>query len=202
MNRRWLPWLLIAVVALLFAPLCRPLAREVVLIPLLYLLWLLKFLFDAVPQTVLWPAFVLLLFLILATSLTGGHRRRRRQKVSLPGYPPQRVAEWAQIIEQAQRNDYFRWRLGQRLQKVALRLLAHNRQQSLADARQQLRHTGGDLPPEVLAYFRASLQPLGYLPTARRWQFWRRAEPSPLDLEPERLVAALEKLSDGEREKL
>ncbi|GAB4425409.1 MAG: hypothetical protein Kow0031_04940 [Anaerolineae bacterium] len=201
MNRRWLPWLLIGVMALLFAPLCRPLAREVVLIPLLYLLWLLKFLFDAVPQTVLWPAFVLLLFLILAAGLTGGYRQRPRAAAP-PGRPPQRVAEWAQLIEQAGRDDYFKWRLGQQLQKLALRLLAHNRQQSVAEARQALRHKSGDLPPEVLAYFRASLQPLGYLPTARRWQLRRQAGSSPLDVEPARLVAALEQLSDGERESL
>jgi hypothetical protein len=198
-TRRWLPWLLIAAAALLFAPLCRPLAREAVLIPLLYLLWLLKFLFDAVPQTVLWAVFVLLLFLILAVSLLGGSRQRQNRRTSPPGRPPQRVAEWARLLEQADGDTYFKWRLGQQLQKVALRLLADERQQPLAETRQQLRRGDIELPPEVLAYFQASLQPLGYLPATRGWRFWRRREASPLDLDPARLVAVLEEMSDGER---
>lgn len=198
MNRRWLPWLLIAAATLLFAPLCRPLAREVVLIPLLYLLWLLKFLFDAVPQTVLWPVFVLLLLLILAANFTGRRHRRKHRTLS-PNRPPQRIADWAKLIEQADGDNYFKWRLGQQLQKVALRLLAEQQQQTLAETRQQLRRGDIDLPPDVLAYFQASLQPLGYLPVTRRWQVWRRREASPLDLEPARLVAVMEQMSDSER---
>lgn len=199
MNRRWLPWLLIAAAALLFAPLCRPLAREVVLIPLLYLLWLLKFLFDAVPQTVIWPLLVLLLFLILAAGLTGGRRQRRRRSAPPPARPAQRVAEWAQLIEQANNDGYFKWRLGQQLQKVMLRLVAEQRQQTIAETRQQLRRGDIDLPPEVLAYFQASLRPLGSLPSTRSWQFWRRPAASPLDLEPAQLIATLEHMNDGER---
>ena len=197
MSRHRLPWLLILAVAVLFAPLCRSFTREVVIIPLLYLFWLAKFLFDAVPQVIIWPFFIAILFVILITGFID-RRHSPRQRTPPPDQAPQRVAEWMQLIEQAQQDDYFKWRLGQNFQRLALRLLAQHRHQSLAETRRQLRRGEIDLPPDVLAYFQASLKPLGYLATPRRWQFWKQRQPSPLHLEPGRVVAVLEGLNEDE----
>lgn len=194
MRKHLLPLALIFLIALLFAPLCRTFVREVVVIPFLYIFWLGRVLTEFIPQTSLWPVFVLLIFLIMATSFLGHRARRGRVK---PAHPPEpgRVERWAFLLARAQNDNYFKWRLGQQLQKLALRAIAHQKGQSIKETRLQLRQGDLNLPPELQTFFEASLQPLGYLAANRRFGFWRgRRRPSPLDLDPQRVVAFLENL--------
>lgn len=193
MKKHWLPAALILLAALLFAPLCRTFVREVIVIPLLYLLWLGRFLLQFVPQASLWPVFVLLLFLIVAAAFVSRSRYRRPPRRPAPAEPG-RVGSWAYYLAQARQESYYQWRLGQQMQKLALEAIAQHKGQSLKETRQQLRNRQLNLPPELQAYFEASLRPLGYLPAFRRLAFWRHRSPSPLELEPERVLIYLENL--------
>lgn len=193
MKRHLLPMGLILLAAILFAPLCRTFVREVVIIPFLYIFWIGKFLIDTIPQVIIWFFFVAVLFLILAISFAGKRHNPRRRPP--PAQTTQsRVGAWLALIERAREDDYFKWRLGQRLQKLALRQLAYRTNESVRDTRNQLRRGTLDLPAEITDYFQASLQPLGNLSRPGRWKFWQRRSPSPLDLDPKVVVAFLEQL--------
>jgi hypothetical protein len=193
MKRHLLPIVLIVLAAILFAPLCRTFVREVVIIPFLYIFWIGKFFIDTIPQAVIWFSFVAILFSILVFSFVGKRPVPRR------GPPPaqttqSRTGAWLKLIEQAGQDDYFKWRLGQRLQKLAIRQLAHQNNETVRDTRNQLRKGTLDLPVEITEYFQASLQPLGNLSRPGRWKFWHSRSPSPLDLDPNVVVTFLEQL--------
>jgi len=195
-KKNLLPIGLILLAALLFAPLCRTFVREVVVIPFLYMFWLVRFVTSAVPDAVTWPVFVLLLFLVLAAALFSRPNIRRERRARPEPVPAGRVETWANLLAQARREDYFKWRLGQQIQKFALRAEAHRRGQSVAQTRQQLRRGELGLPPEIQAYFEASLQPLGRLSPGRRWRLPGGKKPaSPLDLEPAAVIEYLENLN-------
>jgi hypothetical protein len=193
MKRHLLPIGLIVLAAILFAPLCRTFVREVVIIPFLYIFWIGKFFVDTIPQIIIWFFFVAILFLILVISFVG--KRPESHRGPLPSQTTEsRIGAWLKLIEQAREDDYFKWRLGQRLQKLAMRQLAHRNNDTVRDTRNRLRKGTLELPVEITEYFQTSLQPLGNLSRPGRWKFWHRRSPSPLDLDPNVVVTFLEQL--------
>jgi predicted membrane protein len=198
MKKHLLPLALILLIALLFAPLVRTFVREVLVIPFLYLFWLVRFLLEFLPQASLWPVFVLMIFLILATAFLSRSARPRRVR-PLASPEPGRVAGWRHLLGQARADSYYKWRLGQQMQKLALEAIAQQKGQSIKLTRQQLRNGSLNLPADLQAYFDASLQSLGQLSGGSRLAFWRRGSHSPaLDLPPERIILFLENLDNEE----
>jgi hypothetical protein len=193
MKRRWLVSLgLILLFAMLVSPIFTNFVREVIVIPLLYLLWIGRFLFEALPQAVIWAGFFFMLLLIMGISLLGRNRSTPRSRHTV-AVPQARIAAWLDLLQKAERDTYFRWRLAQRLQRLVLDIFAYRADQSLRQTRQQLKQGELAIPPELQAYFQASLQPLGYLSRPKR-PFAAKAAPSPLDLDPAQVVQFLESL--------
>ena len=192
MRKRLLPIALILLIAILFAPLCSNFVREAVVIPFLYIFWILRFLLAAIPQANFWPCFVLLLFLIMVISFVQRPKRLKRAK-EVVTTEPQRIAQWAVLLNKAKGEDYFKWRLSQQMQKLLLDSVAHQKGQTFAETRTQLRQNTLKMPPDVNAYFQASLQPLGNLPSGSRFSLKRRS--SPLDIDPAIVAAYLEELN-------
>ena len=199
MKKQLLWFGLILLLAALLAPFFTDFVREVVVIPLLYLLWIVRFLFVSFPQANLWILFLGLIGLILLLSLV---ERRRSRALSLPppSPPPGRVEGWEALLHRAQQDEYFKWRLAQQLQRLTLMTLAHQRGQSFGQTRLDLRHGRLEMPPHLLAYFQASLLPLGYLPRQRQGFFSAKPPPTPLDLDPQTVVQFLETLHYGSPE--
>jgi hypothetical protein len=194
MNKRLLFLLaLILLVAALFTPFFEQFVREVIVIPFLYLLWIGRFLFEAVPQAVLWAVFSMILMLIMLMSFST-NRKSEPQRYKQTAAAQGRIEPWLELIQKAERDAYFKWRLAQGLQKLALDMLAHQADLPLKQVRQQLKDGELSLPPAVLAYFQASLKSLGYLAVPRRF-FSSKAETSPLDLDPAQVVQCLESLT-------
>ncbi len=192
MKSRLFPLFLILLVVLLFAPLCQSFVREVFVVPFLYIFWITRFLFETIPQATLWPIFILLIFLIMSASFVSRPKLKRR----VYSTPEQgRIESWAVLIERAETDDYFKWRLAQQLQKLALKSIAHQKGQSIKETRAQLRRGKLDIPPDLTAYFQASLQSLGNLESQNRLLFWKSKAASPLDIEPARVAAYLEELN-------
>jgi hypothetical protein len=184
---------LILVLAVLFTPFFDQFVREVIVIPFLYLLWIGRFLFEAVPQIVLWAAFSMILMLIMLMSFIG-KRRPQLQRYKQTVTPQGRIDPWLELIQKAERDAYFKWRLAQGLQRLTLDMLAHQADLPLKQVRQQLKEGQLGLPPEVQAYFQASLKSLGYLSAPRRL-FSSKTERSPLDLDPARVIQSLKDLT-------
>ena len=163
------------------------------MIPFLYVFWIGRFIFEAIPQTGLWTFFLVIFSLILAIGLID--KRKRKSTLYIPlTIDEGRVEGWVKLIDQAEKDHYFKWRLAQRLQKVALGVIAHQQGQSLKQTRQQLRQRELDIPPELQAYFQASLQSLGHLPVPKRFFQTTSATDSPLDLDLKQVIQFLERL--------
>ena len=193
MKKRLLPIALILLIAILFAPLCSNFVRDVVVIPFLYIFWILRFLLTAIPQATFWPCFVLVLFLIMVVSFVQRSHPPQRIRESATK-EPQRVEEWAKLLEKAKKDDYFKWRLAQQMQKLMLESMAHQKGLSFNETRAQLRQGMLDMPPDIGAYFQASLQSLGNLSPGSRFSFTKKTA-SPLDIDPAVVVAYLEELN-------
>lgn len=192
--KRLLPFAVILTIAAIASPFLSDIIRELIVLPLLYVFWIGRFLLQAIPQEILWGLFVGLLAITLIISLMARHKSKTRLRQ--PTTAPQgRVEGWADLLHQAQRDPYFKWRLAQRLQKLTLSTLAHQRSISLKQIRQQLRQGQLDgLPPELQTYFLASLRSLAQLP-AKSHPFQSRSTPSELDLDPMRVVYYLQQLN-------
>jgi hypothetical protein len=186
---------ILLIVAILLAPFSVDFVREVIVIPLLYLIWILRFLFDTISQDSLWLFILVLIALVMLFSLIDKGRFRPLRPPPLSPQPG-RVESWETLLRQSQQDDYFRWRLAQQLQRLTLAIMAHQSGETLHQTRLALRHGQLKMPPRVLAYFQASLQPLGYLPQPRTL-FSAPPPPSPLHLDPNQVVQFLEELHHG-----
>ena len=191
--RRLRPIGLIVLVALLLSPVFRGLVRDIIVVPILYVFWIGRFIVEAIPQSGLWSCFLLVTLIILSIGIAGKRRTKLEHRPSNPAYKGH-VDGWATLLRRTEQDDYYKWRLAQQLQKLTLQAIANNKGQSLKETRQQLRRGELDMPPEIEAYFQASLQSLGNL-SPRRRLLGSKTAPSAFDIDPSRIVQYLEKLA-------
>lgn len=157
---------------------------------MLYGLWFGRLLLASLPQAVLWSCFLALALFLAGTSLFRPGRLRLRFRAE--GTRQQgRLESWVRLLRQAAQEDYYKWRLAQRIRELALETLAQGEQISPKQVRQRLLAGQLALPPEIEAYLQASLKPLSQF-AAPRFFFRTRAPASPLQLEPERIIQFLE----------
>ncbi|MDH3674448.1 MAG: hypothetical protein OES12_03055 [Anaerolineae bacterium] len=192
MIKRLRPIGLILLVAIVLSPLLRELVRDIIVIPILYLFWIGRFILEAIPQLGLWGCFLIVVTLILGAGFLGRRRASLQAMPSPPAYEG-RVESWANLVKRAEQDDYYKWRLAQRLQKLTLQAIANDKSQTVKETRQQLRRGELDMPEAVAAYFQASLQPLGYLPSRKRL-FGSNTSPSPLNTDPRQIIRYLQEL--------
>jgi hypothetical protein len=192
-NRLALPALILLLLGLLALVLTGAM-QELVVIPLLYLLWLMRVLFESIPQVVLWIGFLAIVAIVAWRSLA----MPRPMPVVRQPAPSSRapVAGWAAIFERATHDDYARQMLAQRLGQLAFELQANGERPRSESIWQRLHDESLDFPPDVRAYFQAGVRMYQPLPAFwRRW--WSRISgqvprADPLDLDPERVVRFLE----------
>jgi hypothetical protein len=190
MKKRLLPLGIILLAAILLAPFIRNFIREIIVIPLLYVLWIGRIVFDTIPQVYFWGCFLMIALLMASVSLL---KKSKFQSSSheVKTVPLGRVEMWAHLIRQATQEGYYQWRLAQPLRDLILETLAHEGRLTSKQIKQRLRNDQLDLPPEIGAYLLASFRSLSYL-SAPRFRFRSHRPASPLDLDPELLVQFLE----------
>ncbi|HET9223095.1 MAG TPA: hypothetical protein VFO07_11350 [Roseiflexaceae bacterium] len=160
--------------------------REVIVIPLLALLWLLGLLLDSVPQLIWWFGLLAIAALVAWRSLATPRVAPAAPRV-VPIMPAP-VASWAGMFERAAGDRYARWLLAQRLGHFALELLASQEQGETRGVWHYLQDESRDIPPAVRAFLLAGARMYRPLPTFwQRWWPWgarveTRADPLDLDL--------------------
>jgi hypothetical protein len=195
MRRRLL---LLGLILLLAVPLMivlRDFAREAIVVPLLYVLWLGRLLFRSIPQPLLWSLFLTLVLFVAVRSLGGREGPARGTRETEAEYPG-RVWVWTRRVQLAARGDYSRWRLAHYLRKLTLDVLAHRERLTPEQLKRRLGTGEVVAPPAVQAYLRAGLMsmpsgPIGLLSRLRQ-QLRSRARISPLDADLESAVQFLE----------
>jgi hypothetical protein len=190
--------LLLGLILLLAAPLVlvlRDFAREAIVVPFLYVLWLGRLLFRSIPQPLLWSLFLALALSVAARSL-GRRERPARGTREAEAESPGRVRVWARRIQLAARGDYSRWRLAHYLRKLILDVLTHRERLTPEQLRRRLGTGEVVVPPAVQAYLRAGLMPMPSGPmgllSRLRQRLRSRARTSPLDADLESAVQFLE----------
>ncbi len=194
--------LLIGLVVLLAVPLAlilRDFAREMVVMPFLYTIWLGRLVIQSIPQSLIWALFCMLAMLITLRSLAGRERPLQQAPGVEMGYPGQ-VRTWARRIYLAARGDYSGWRLAQYLERLILEVLAYRERLSTDQVKRRLALPGEelDVPPEVQAYLQTrpmppSSGPVGPFPLSKLlYRLRLHAKPSSLDADLERVIEFLE----------
>ena len=164
---------------------------ETLITPLLYLIWGAVRIFESIPQGIIWLTFVLAAGIVALVSVWGG--RRNDAQHADAGAPRGRVYEWQRLVALAQRHDYSRWRLAQRLMILLAETMAARERVELRVARQRIATGMIDAPQDVVDFLRAGAD--SYRP--RRSIFLQRGE-SALDVDLDQVVAAVERLAHGE----
>ena len=215
-NARILVLLLVPSVLLVAALtlVLRDWVRDVILTPILFLLWLGGLLINSTPQWIFWGVFLVLALLILANSF--GTEKGPNQNVDRaePGHPRrERVLFWAKQIRWKARRDSSPLGNGEPLRKLVLEVIAFQERLSLTEVEQRLESGELDVPPTIRTCLQPKLTPEPSSSASlwerlqHRWaDFFRRAQvlvsgltelrsytqPSPFDSELESVAQFLE----------
>jgi hypothetical protein len=190
-NRLALPALALLLAGLL-ALIFTGIVQDVLVVPLLYLLWLMRVLIESIPQIAIWAGFLAIVAIVAWKSLPMA-RQVPAPRARAPG-PLSPVETWAEMFERAERDHYARWLLAQRLGQLALERLVHQDQRPVSHPWHYLQDESLGMPPAIQAYLRAGMRM--YQPPRRMRRLWppgaQEAAGDPLDLDPEVAVRFLE----------
>jgi hypothetical protein len=160
---------------------------DVVVVPLLFLWWFARVVYESLPQALLWGVLVAIAVLLLAKSLSWSAAPLPTVEPQVDSYGP--MADWSRWLRDSSRDDHARWRLARRLSQLAVETLAFREQCPPHEIGRRLDDGSLDVTPELRAYLRAGLSPYAPRPKQRR----RLGQPAP-DPAPARPFATDPKL--------
>lgn len=170
-------------------------ARDSLIMPVLFLAWLLGLFFRSVPGWVWWAWFLVLALVFAARSLRTHMKREPTEP--LPRGPAQGAIQvWAGRLRAAEHGGYFRWRLAHDLAELSLQLLSYRKRGDLSRGERSEAIELLAAPPPIAAYLRMGLAAPPWQAQdlrarlARLWQ--HETEDAPLLLDPTTVVQFLE----------
>jgi len=133
--------------------------REAIAEPILYTLWVLGDLIDAIPQQVLWAVFLAIAGIMAVGSLHARLSRMRHPKVYAVGEQAAgRVRTlWRRVQETTYGDNYFRRRLARRLLELTLQAKGYHEQMGLPEVEALLASGRLRLPAGGRAYLESGL---------------------------------------------
>ncbi len=192
MNRQWLSFIAILVIAGIIAFVTEDFITEAIILPIFYVFWISQLIYASIPQTIVWSIFIILTLFITWRYTYTTHRSSLK-----PPMPTQkqvgRIESWRTLIQRAEREPYYKWQLAQQLRKLTFRAIAHNEQLSLSEVRRKFRNDALlDFPDDIQTYLQASVTSFGNQTTNRRGRLTQQKAPTPLDMKPDRITDFLE----------
>jgi hypothetical protein len=168
--------------------------NDVVIVPLLFLWWAARLLYESLPQALLWAVLVLIAVLLVAKSLAW---HSAPLPAADPGLPTAgRVSDWARILRGSMRDEHGRWQLAQRLSQLTVEALAFREQRPVHEVSRAIDDGSLDIDPQLRAYLRAGSLPYAPMPRYRR-RFGRPRQDTPhadpLAVDPQLAIDYLEK---------
>lgn len=192
-RQRLILVLIVAVAVEIVALSIRGLLEDILVTPLLYTAWGAIRIFESIPQGILWIVFMLAASMVALASLWGTSQGNVRHDTDM--VPRGRVYEWMRLVTLAQRHEYSRWRMAQRLVLLLADIIATRERTELRIARQRIASGAIDASPPIAAFLRAGAD--SYRPRQRTLLY--RSESSPLDVDLEQVVVAVEHLARDNR---
>ncbi len=190
MRNRFVPLIVSLLIAVVLVFIVDDFIHQVIVDPLLYVVWFITVFISSLPQQVFWGVFILIALVIAIKSMTREETTRHQaQRPIVTQRGP--VATWYSRLEQAKTQEFSRWRLAQALRKVTWDTLFPDQPLNHLQPEGQRGVAASDLPPEIQAYFEAPM------PSSQRFSWlwrWRQSGPhsSALNLNPETVVKYLE----------
>ena len=183
----------------------RDVLHSMVLIPLAYLIFLIKLTALSIGQQTLWISFVVFSIMIAIFSLAMGRETQPEENVIEHKYPT-RLQTWIKTVRCKDRSHYFKWNLAQDLSNLLIEAIAYHQGISQQQVRQLLEGGELDLPPDIRAYLQISQKPFTHIGLTRykngTWllRIWDSitgsiasyTNTSPLDIDHERIIHYLE----------
>jgi len=199
MGRRLLVWGVVFVGLALLAFWLQSAIEDVCIVPAINLLRRSRLFLQAIPQWVYWSLLVAGVALIALGSLTTTdrlHRWRPAKEEQAAVLGP--IGRLARYIHNTRRGPYFKWLVAHRLGELAQAILIERGTLRAEENAQGDQTTGrgwdAQCPAEIQAYLEAGL---GRAPvTHPRKRLLARRLPTPLDLDPSRVVAYLSSEGD------
>jgi len=181
----------IVVIAALLAFPMRLIVYQMIVIPLAYLLWLLKLFYLALGQASWWILLAGITAMILALSLIPEIKPVR--EILLPKRPERgRVETLSVELGRASKGVYFKWLVANRLGKLAYQLLLQREHGKPRPVFAPLTGEGWDAQPGVQQYLEKGLQgSFADFPTSQ-WSYFTKPEKTPLDYDIHEVVEFLE----------
>jgi len=158
----------------------RDLVRDLIVVPLSFLIWQLGELLKGVAQLVQWGILVVALALVLAWQLVPELKRPSR-KTSGGRMAGGEVETMALGLLRAHASNYFKWQLAHRLGRVSRRL----------DELAGRNHDGAAPSTSVLEFLAAGLNH-SFVDFPSRRHMFDRPTATPLDADPDQVITYLE----------
>jgi hypothetical protein len=156
-RRRLLALLLLALAALALMAAVRGLALQVLVTPLMYILWMLSVLVDGIPQPLFWFLAVFLFVRIVYPSLFTGRRTIHPPEIAEVGPPEGRVALWLRRLTLARAGHYSKRGVARNMAKLTIDIFSYQGKITLGQVRARLQRGEYELPPEAIAYLQLGL---------------------------------------------
>jgi hypothetical protein len=197
MRQRWLAVVgVIAIAALLAFPL-RELVNQVVLVPIAYLLWLLKLVYLSMDQVIWWFAAVFLVLVILGQSLLP-ELKPVKKLIPFAKHEHGKVETLAIALDKSQKGIYFKWLIANRLGRLAYEILLQREHGKPRSVFAPLTSEGWEATPEIQQYLEKGLHGSFADFPNNRWGNFGAPVKTPLDHDVIEVVEFLEAKTGNE----
>jgi hypothetical protein len=197
MMRRWLAVLGVIVIAALLAFPLREIINPLILVPIAYLLWLLKLFYLSMDQTIWWIAAVFVVLVILGQSLLPEFKPIKKL-IPFARHEHGKVESLAIAFEKSKKGIYFKWLIANRLGRLAYAILLQREHGKPRSVFAPLTGEGWEAPPEVQQYLEKGLHGSFAEFPSNRWRYFTAPVKTPLDHDVAEVVEFLEtKQGDG-----
>lgn len=191
MRQRWLPMLGVIVIAALLAFPLRAVVNQLVLVPIAYLLFLLKLLYVSLDQAVWWLAAVFGVLLILGQSLLPDLKPVKKL-IPFAKHERGTVETLAVALDKSQKGIYFKWLIANRLGRLAYEILLQREHGKPRSVFAPLTSEGWEATLEVQEYLERGLHgSFADFPNSR-WGSFSPPEKTPLDHDVADVIEFLE----------
>jgi hypothetical protein len=190
-RQRWLPMLGVIVIAAVLAFPLRAVVNQIVLVPVAYLLFLLKLLYVSLDQAVWWIAAVFIVLLILGQSLLPDLKPVKKL-IPFAKHERGTVETLALALDKSKKGTYFKWLIANRLARLAYEILLQREHGKPRSVFAPLTSEGWEATPEVQEYLEKGLHGSFADFPGSRWGSFVPPEKTPLDHDVVEVVEFLE----------
>ena len=188
---------LLTIAALLLAFPLQKAVQDIIIQPMIYLVWGAGILYRSIPQFWIWVVMLAIIFFILLSPfLDDLPPIPKRHKKEPPEKGP--IESMAESLAKADKGIYFRWSVANRIGKIMRDWIAYQERLEKRWQANDLARLEGQVSPEVYQYLDAGLNGSFADYPRPRLPFIQKRKPTPLDIDPNRVLETLENEMENE----